>query len=93
MPHGGELELLLSADGDRVFVDVCDTGIGISPENLKRVTEPFFSTKSSSQANGLGLTICEQILKAYGGKMEIESVVGQGARFKALIPLHSEGQL
>ena len=91
--NGLRIALRTCVQDQMVHIIVADTGIGIPAHLLKRVTEPFFSTKSSSQANGLGLTICEQILKAYGGKMEIESVVGQGARFKALIPLYSEGQL
>jgi len=73
-----------------VNISVADTGVGIPSHLIKRVTEPFFTTKSSSQTKGLGLSISEQIVKDFGGKIEVSSTEGEGTRFKASIPLPSE---
>jgi signal transduction histidine kinase len=87
-PCESRIELSTCVRNHRVEIIVADTGIGIPAHLIHRVTEPFFSRKSSNQANGLGLTISEQILKDFGGEIEIESEEGHGARFTASIPIH-----
>lgn len=62
--------------GDTVTLCVADTGVGIAPEDLPRVTEPFFGR--FEQGTGLGLSIVSEIARAHGWKMEIQSVPGQG---------------
>jgi signal transduction histidine kinase len=66
---------------------VTDNGPGITPENMKRITEPLFTTKSFG--TGLGLPAVEQIVKQHGGTMEIISEVGKGASFTLRLPLES----
>jgi CheY-like chemotaxis protein len=70
------------------YVEICveDTGQGIAPEILSRVFEPFFSTKSSSERSGLGLSMAYGTVKEYGGAITIDSVVGRGTRISVLLP-------
>ena len=90
MPGGGVLEVLgqgaTLADGRlAVGVVVSDTGPGI-PEDLRdRVFEPFFTTKEEGRGNGLGLSVCQGIVRAHGGEVEVEGS-GRGARFIVRLP-------
>ena len=70
MPTGGSLQIRVTADDRRVNVSFVDEGIGIVPENLARLFEPFFSTKPTGQGSGLGLSICRSILEGFGGSIE-----------------------
>lgn len=76
---GGEIELRLEAAPDAVRISVRDSGPGIAPEDLPRVTEPFFSTKQDGEGLGLGLAISQAILAEIGGRLEIRSTPGAGA--------------
>jgi len=70
-----------------VWIDIEDTGTGISPENMKQIFKPFFTTKSAGEGHGLGLSICQQILRSYGGDVLVESKVGKGTHMKIQLPL------
>ncbi|HNS96640.1 MAG TPA: ATP-binding protein [Polyangiaceae bacterium] len=74
--------------GAYVRVSVKDDGIGISPENLRGVFEPFFSTKS--YGNGLGLAVCFSILKRHGGHIVIDSELGVGTECRFYVPVATE---
>jgi PAS domain S-box-containing protein len=73
------------ADG-KIALVFSDDGTGISPENLGRVFDPFFTTRRPAGATGLGLTISQAIVKEHGGKIEVESTLGAGATFRVLLP-------
>ena len=90
--HGGTLTLRVRARISRsgVVVEVTDTGVGIPPEHLARVTEPFFSTKEEGKGTGLGLAICKRIVEEHGGRLTVESTVGVGTTVR--IELLSEGR-
>lgn len=84
--QGGEL--YLSAEPlytSHVTVTVRDTGPGIPPEKLKRVFEPFYTTKATG--TGLGLFVCQRIVKLHGGTLEVDSTVGQGTTFTLVLPV------
>ena len=84
MPNGGKMTIQLFADKDRIKVDFADTGVGIEPENLSRIFEPFFSKGLSDSFNtgtGLGLSIVKTIIENCGGSVHVESVVGKGTVF------------
>ena len=70
------VDVALVADGDRTHVDVRDDGIGIPADVLPRIFEPHFSTRTSG--SGLGLAICRGLVRAWGGEMSVQSVLGQG---------------
>jgi signal transduction histidine kinase len=70
----------------RVVLEVADTGVGISPEDLKRVFDPFFTTKPLGMAAGLGLSICQGIIGELGGEITVESEPGKGSTFRVILP-------
>jgi PAS domain S-box-containing protein len=72
-----------------VFVEVQDTGTGISEETRQRVFEPFFTTKEADRGTGLGLSISMNIVQSHGGSMELESTPGGGSTFRAVFPVSS----
>ena len=67
---------------------MCDTGAGIPPELLARIFEPFFTTKPVGVGTGLGLGICQDIVRELGGQLTVESQVGVGSTFRLTLPLH-----
>lgn len=70
-----------------VTIEISDTGMGISEANFKQIFKPFFTTKSAGEGHGLGLSICQQIIRSYGGEVLVESVVGKGTKMKVQIPV------
>jgi signal transduction histidine kinase/CheY-like chemotaxis protein len=75
-----------SADGDKVVVEVCDTGSGIPADVLPRIFDPFFTTKVVARATGLGLSISYGTVKSLGGELTVESAVGHGTTFRVTLP-------
>jgi two-component system NtrC family sensor kinase len=86
MPSGGWLTLKTSADGDTVVVEVADTGHGIRREHIKRIYDPFFTTKGIGQGTGLGLSVSYGIVQEHGGAIFVESTPGQGTTFRVALP-------
>jgi signal transduction histidine kinase/CheY-like chemotaxis protein/tetratricopeptide (TPR) repeat protein len=80
------------SEGDYVMVEVSDTGSGIPPEVLRRIYEPFFTTKPAGKGTGLGLTMVYAFVKQCGGHLEVESQPGQGTAFRIYLrrgePIH-----
>jgi PAS domain S-box-containing protein len=81
------LEVTTSCDDSGVKIDVCDTGHGISPENLDRIYDPFFTTKGTRKGTGLGLSITYGIIQEHGGTIEAFARSGRGVRFHLELPL------
>jgi len=81
MGESGALTIVARNDGDKVVVEVCDTGVGIPPENLPKIFEPFFTTKEIGRGTGLGLAVCYGILTEHGGTLDVQSTVGVGTTF------------
>lgn len=86
MTRGGTLTLQTGEGSDGVWMSVADTGGGIPQEQINRIFEPFFTTKKSG--TGLGLMIVQRIVRAHGGRIELESHVGRGTTFRIRLPLH-----
>ncbi|MFN2269695.1 MAG: response regulator [Anaerolineae bacterium] len=85
MPDGGTLRVASwQAEDGRLAVAFSDTGHGIAPEDLKRVFEPFFSTREDG--TGLGLTVSHNVVERHGGEIAVESSVGQGTTFTVWLP-------
>jgi two-component system NtrC family sensor kinase len=74
-----------------VEVSFRDTGIGIPEENLEKILEPFFSTKTVGKGTGLGLSLCFGIIESHGGRLDIHSKVGEGTEMKIIIPVKRPG--
>lgn len=88
MTKGGTLTLRTGETSEAVWVSVTDTGGGIPQEQINRIFEPFFTTKK--KGTGLGLMIVQRIVRAHGGRIELESHVGQGTTFRLWFPLHEK---
>ncbi|HUD72484.1 MAG TPA: ATP-binding protein [Dongiaceae bacterium] len=84
MPAGGKLRVSARSLGERVEVKVGDTGEGIAAEQLKRIHEPFYTTKE--EGFGLGLAICRSILWENGGDMQVDSAPGRGTTVTLTLP-------
>ncbi len=85
MPEGGEVEVSISVAGDGLRLCVSDTGCGISPEDLPKVFDPLFSTKT--EGAGFGLPVCQRIIEAHGGTISIESSQGEGTTVTVKVPV------
>ena len=88
--QGGPVDIRLRAEATGFMLEVVDTGIGIPADELPRLNEAFYRPDSSRQRNtggyGLGLYLCQLIVRAHGGEMTIESELGQGTRVRVRIP-------
>jgi len=73
MPQGGTLTVSAREKGDDIAIAISDTGVGISPDNLKRVFEPFFTTKEFGKGTGLGLSMAYGIVKMHRGQITVQS--------------------
>lgn len=82
---------LLAGPFIRVVIE--DSGCGISPENLSKIFDPFFTAKQAGEGTGLGLYIVSGILKNYGGQYRVESKEGKGTTFTIDFPLSKSGEL
>jgi len=77
---------------DTLFVEIADQGGGISPKNLKRILDPFFTTKRDDGGSGLGLSISAGIMEEHGGRLEFISQPGKGTIAKAIFPVTAPGE-
>jgi len=85
MSEGGKLNIAASQTDGFASISVCDTGVGIAGEDLPKLFEPLFTTKSKGQ--GFGLSVCRRLVEAQGGSIMVESQVGKGSTFTVKIPL------
>ncbi len=76
--------------GDFLAVEVSDNGMGISPENLASVFNPFFTTKEVGKGTGLGLSVVQGILQKCGGHVVVTSQLGRGSKFQLLFPIEQQ---
>ena len=83
---GGRITIILEAAGDKVKLTVKDNGRGIPKENMKKIFEPFFSTKPPGEGTGLGLFVTRGIVEKLCGSIEVESRLGDGTRFYVNLP-------
>ncbi len=89
MREGGVLRVSSRRDGFFATMQVSDTGVGIAPENLRRLFEPFFTTKENGI--GLGLAVTRSIVEGHRGKISVESQEGRGTTFTVSLPLELVG--
>ena len=89
-PRGGEIRIMgsLEAGGDRVLLQVGDTGVGIAPEELPHIFDRFYKSADSS-GSGLGLAIARNLVVAHGGEIRAESRLGAGTTVRITLPLNA----
>jgi two-component system sensor histidine kinase BaeS len=83
-PDGGRIELGLGQENGNIAVSVADTGPGITPEERERIFRPFWSR--DGRGTGLGLAIANELAQALGGRIELETEVGEGSTFELVLP-------
>jgi PAS domain S-box-containing protein len=92
MPEGGTLTLAVQGDrlrdSDAVRLEVRDTGVGMDPDNVRHVFEPFYTTKGLGRGTGLGLATVYGIVQQCGGDITVDSAPGKGTAFHVLLPRH-----
>jgi len=91
MPNGGKLTVKVTLDSQveqakQMVITVADSGIGIEKEDLEKIFQPFFTAKKR-RGLGLGLSICQRIIKNHGGRIEVQSEVGKGTTFVIYLDL------
>jgi PAS domain S-box-containing protein len=95
MPQGGTMTVRAQPavlhEHEAVRIDFADTGEGIPAENLRKIWDSFFTTKTEGKGTGLGLAICRRIVEEHGGSIEIESEIGRGTTVRMLFPATANG--
>jgi signal transduction histidine kinase len=101
MPGGGKLAIRTMRDACPAFhrlsscclrLDVMDSGEGIPEEHLARIFDPFFTTKPPGKGTGLGLAISARIIEAFGGRITVKSIPGDGSCFTLWLPAQVKGE-
>jgi signal transduction histidine kinase len=87
MPEGGALDVRTCVVDSRIEIVVTDSGTGISRDNIKKIYDPFFTTKTAGKGTGLGLSVSYGIVQEFGGTISVESKVGKGTSFRLDFPL------
>jgi two-component system NtrC family sensor kinase len=88
--QGGRLTISCRKNQQYIVIKLSDTGKGIAEANLERIFDPFFTTKPVGKGTGLGLSICYGIIEKMGGKIEVQSSVGEGTTFTVTLPLKTD---
>ncbi len=83
----GELRVSTRQQGSAIHIILADTGMGIPPERIQRIFEPFYTTKNPGHGTGLGLSVCHRIVKQHGGHILVNSRIGAGTEFEVVLPI------
>ena len=87
IPDGGRIVVSTStAEDGSVIAEITDTGIGIAPENVAKIYDPFYTTKGVGQGTGLGLAVSYGIVQEHAGRISVDSTPGDGTTFKITLP-------
>jgi len=87
IPDGGRIIVATgTAEDGSLLVEITDTGIGIAPENVAKIYDPFYTTKGVGQGTGLGLAVSYGIVQEHAGRMSVDSTPGQGTSFRITLP-------
>ena len=87
MPEGGQLRVGTHCENSQLVVNIEDTGTGISDDNIKRIYDPFFTTKEVGKGTGLGLSVCYGIIQEHSGHISVKTRRGLGSVFRVRLPL------
>jgi PAS domain S-box-containing protein len=85
----GRIQIRAGRNGNQLTITVQDDGVGIRPEALQRIFDPFYTTKRPGGGTGLGLSICMSIIREHGGNIEAETLPGGGSAFTIYLPIAS----
>jgi two-component system NtrC family sensor kinase len=93
MPDGGSLSIKTEKEKQWVIIAAKDTGVGIAPDDLGKIYDPFFTTKSPDKGTGLGLSISLKIIDELGGRIKVQSEQGKGTEFIVYLKKASQGSV
>ena len=82
----GEIKVTSHYESGTFYIEIRDSGVGISDHNLGRIFEPYFTTKRSGHGTGLGLSLVKRTIQVHGGQIMVDSSPGEGARFTVILP-------
>ncbi len=85
-PDENEIRVRTWLQAGEVLIEVSDTGVGVPEAHIERLFEPFFSTRAPGAGAGLGLSICHNVVRSHGGRIDVQSEVGVGTRFIVRLP-------
>lgn len=88
----GTITIAISSDGQKVRTSIADTGKGMDGEEIKKICNPFFTTKEVGKGTGLGLSVSLGIVDSMGGSIEVQSLPGAGSVFTVVLPIHQQGK-
>jgi signal transduction histidine kinase len=96
MPSGGTLTIRCGAEDDGadhplIVISITDTGHGIPEDHLDKIFDPFFTTRPDGGGTGLGLSMSYLVVQNHGGRIEVDSAMGQGSTFRVVLPAHGKG--
>lgn len=83
----GGIELSAATENNSIRLQIKDDGCGIGAADLERIFDPFYTTKAPGEGTGLGLSICHRIIEEAGGRLQVESELGQGSCFTVVLPV------
>jgi hypothetical protein len=87
IPAGGSIRIsTLPAEDHSLTIEVSDSGIGIAPENVAKIYDPFYTTKGVGRGTGLGLAVSYGIVQEHSGHISVESTPGHGTIFRITLP-------
>ncbi|WNG45909.1 response regulator [Archangium minus] len=86
----GVVRVSTARDGGDAVVSIIDNGVGIKPEHMERLFQPFFSTRDAGEGTGLGLALCQRIVLRQGGRIRVFSDYGKGTRVEVRLPLEAD---
>ena len=96
-PKNGNINLFIWKNLDNIVIEVVDSGVGIPKEKLSEIFHSFYQIENlytrSSEGSGIGLSIIKEIVQIHGGKIEVESEVGEGSIFRIYIPINLENNI
>ncbi len=92
LPTGGEIQVKTFFERGQAVLQVIDNGVGINKEHLRKVFEPFWSTKGPSAGTGMGLAVSHGIISRHGGSISVDSEQGKGTAFTVTLPLAKQPQ-
>ncbi len=88
-PEKGDLRVRSIHRGEKIFIEIQDTGTGISEDIQEKIFDPFFTTKDPGKGTGMGLSIAYGIVEKHGGRLSVDSTIGQGSTFTIELPVKS----
>jgi len=87
IPEKGEIQIVTGIKGQEIWIDICDNGIGIAPENMTRIFDPFYTNRPNGKGAGLGLSLALAAIRKHHGRIDVTSTPNDGSTFRVWLPV------